>query len=208
MQWKQWEYRKKGGKSPHPGGLKYWCDCEVNGSKSERAGENGSYEESEQRQRVEDISCKAGLWGAWAHNQWSEVCVLYLWRRVSFREANPIFTGSVAMLFEKISCSLRKTGEHPLRGRITPPEWTGGKKSCGKWGELPLLGDTFNWLLMIWSIIHSKERVDTSRNRLCTYSFLFRWRCECSETHGVWQKKRCPWGVSFNYLLTISLFTI
>lgn len=32
-------------------------------------------------------------------------CVLYLWRRVSFTEANPIFTGKTGLLL----CSLRRS---------------------------------------------------------------------------------------------------
>lgn len=156
------------------------------------------------RRRGEDITCKAGLWGAWAHNQWSEVCVVSVASCRLHRSQSYFYREdrSVAMLFEKASCSSEKMGS--IHSGVVSHLRSGQEaKEQSKWGEPPLLGDTFNWLLMIWSIIHSKERVDTSRNRLCIYSLLFRQRCECSETRAVWLKKRCAWRMSFNYLLTI-----
>lgn len=85
---------------------------------------------------------------------------------------------------------------------------SGQKKSeWWKWGELLLPGDRFNWLLMIWSIIHSKEHVDTSRNRICTYSFLFKQRCECTETCSVWKIKFTN-EECLKYLSSLSLLTI
>lgn len=178
-----------------------WLQIWARGSKWELWGEWA-------RRRGEDITCKAGLWGAWAHNQWSEVCVVSVVSSRLHRSQSYFYREdrSVAMLFEKVSCSLKKTGS--IHSGVVSHLRSGQKeKERSQWGELLLLGDTLNWLLMIWAIIHSKERVDTGRYRLCIYSFLFKQRCECSETHAVWQKKRCIW-VCFNYLLTISLFTI
>lgn len=156
------------------------------------------------RRRGEDIICKAGLWGAWAHNQWSEVCVVSVALSRHHRSQSYFYREdrSVAMLFEKVSCSLKKT-ESIHSGAASHLRSGQKKKEQSKWGKLPPLGDRFNWLLMIWSIIHWKERVDTNRNRLGTYSFLFRQRCECSERHAVWQKKKYTGEMCFNYLLTI-----
>lgn len=68
-----------------------------------------SYEESEQGEEGKTSLVKPGSEGL--GRIINEVkCVLYLWRRVGFRETNPIFTGSVAMLFEKVFCSLKKIG--------------------------------------------------------------------------------------------------
>ena len=72
--------------------------------KSEREGENGSYEESEQGEEGKTSLVKLGSEGLGCII--NEVkCVLYLWRRVSFTEANPIFTGKTGLLL----CSLRRS---------------------------------------------------------------------------------------------------
>lgn len=82
------------------------------------------------RRRGEDITCK-GLWGAWAHNQWSEVCVVSVASSRLHRSQSYFYREdrSVAMLFEKVSCSLKKTGSINSVGRITPQEWTEGKRA-------------------------------------------------------------------------------
>lgn len=197
------EMYKKRGEVYASGGLKYWCDCEVNGSKIWVRGWKWELWGEWARRRGEDITCKAGLWGAWVHNQWSEVCVVSVVSSQLHRSQSYFYreVRSVAMLFEKVSCSLKKS--RSIHSGVVSHLQSGQKKKEQlKWRELLLLGDRFNWLLMIWSIRHSKERVDTSRNRLCTYSFLFKQRCECGETHIVWQKKRCIWweGLSIYYV--------
>lgn len=65
----------------------------------------------------EDTTCKAGQLGAWAHNKWSEVCVVSVASGRHHRSQSYFYRKdrSVAMLSEKVSCSLEKT-ELPLRG--------------------------------------------------------------------------------------------
>lgn len=95
-------YKKKG-RPWHVGGLKYWCDCEVNGSKSVQEGENGSYEQREQGKEGKTSLVKLGSEGL--GRIINEVkCVLYAWRQVGFREASPIFIGKTGLLL----CSLRR----------------------------------------------------------------------------------------------------
>lgn len=185
-----YQKKKRKGKPLHAGGLKYWCDCEVNGSKSVQEGENGSYEEREQGKEGKTSLVKLGSEGL--GRIINEVkCVCCTCGVESASEKPVLFLQG-----RQVCCyapwegllQLGKDREHPLRGRIAPQEWT-GKESAVEWGQPPLLGDTSDWLLMIWSIIHSKECVDTSRKKLCIYSFLFKKRCECSETQAVCLKK-------------------
>lgn len=92
------------GKCLHPGELKYWCICEVNGSKSVQEGKNGRYEESEQGEEGKTSLVKLGSEGL--GRIINEVkCVLYRWRRVGITEASPIFTGKTGLLL----CSLRRS---------------------------------------------------------------------------------------------------
>lgn len=92
---------KKKREFQHPGRLKYLCHCEVNGSKSE----------SENRRRIqEEIACKAVLSRAGLHNQWSEVCIVPPALRLLHASPSYFYREdrSVAMLFEKVSCSKEK----------------------------------------------------------------------------------------------------
>lgn len=102
-------------KGLHLGGLKYWCNCEVNGFKSEQEGENGRYEESEQGEEGKTSLVKLGSEGL--GRIINEVCVLYLWRQVGFTEANPIFTGKTGLLL----CSLRRSPAARKRQEASTP---------------------------------------------------------------------------------------
>lgn len=55
--------------------VKILMRLQVNDSKSEREDENVGYKESEQGEEGKTSLVKLGSEGAWAHNQWSEVCV-------------------------------------------------------------------------------------------------------------------------------------
>lgn len=83
---------------------KILMQLQVNDSKSEREGENGSYEDSEQGEEGKTSLVKLGSEGL--GRIINEVkCVLYLWRWVGFTEANPIFTEKTGLLL----CSLRRS---------------------------------------------------------------------------------------------------
>lgn len=113
---------QKEGKPSTARGLKYWCGCEVNGSKSEREGENGSYEEQGEEGKTSLV--KLGSEGPGCII--NEVkCVLYQWRRGGFRESSPIFTGKTALLL----CSLRRSpagwNRHSIHSGVVSHLWSG-----------------------------------------------------------------------------------